>query len=89
MDLPELPDLKWDSVLHWCLRVMDYGDPLVARTAELLADFHSSGALTWQQEPEARVIHAVIQGRYNRHELACQQFDPNELINATSTPVRQ
>lgn len=89
MNLPELPDLQWKSVLHWCLRVMDYDDPLVTPAAELFADCCTKGFLTAQQNAEASVIYGTIQDRFDRGELACQQADFTDLINAPSTPRRQ
>ena len=73
MSLPPPPEVRtWTHILHWCVQVMDVGDPDLAFTASILSHALKHGGLTEKQVKYAERIHERLRELYLRNQLPSQ-----------------
>jgi hypothetical protein len=73
MMCPEFPNSdQWVIILHWCIRVMEPGDPDIEFTASILSYCHKFDGLTEKQAKYATRILERLKALYDLGELPLQ-----------------
>lgn len=79
--LPPPPDSnRWADVLHWCVQVMDVGDPDLAFTASILSHALTYDGLTDRQAKYGQRIYDRLLELYDRQQLP-RQMAASALVN--------